>query len=72
MNAPSTLKIDFDTDRCSISNVNPRVRGRIRITPNMIVESTVYPNAWRRFWYWALLGWRWEKVIQPKELKWQG
>ena len=20
------------------------------------------PNAWRRFWYWALLGWRWESV----------
>ena len=20
------------------------------------------PNRWRRFWYWALLGWRWEKI----------
>jgi hypothetical protein len=20
-----------------------------------------YPNAWRRFWYWALLGWRFER-----------
>ena len=20
------------------------------------------PNCWRRFWYWALLGWRWEEV----------
>jgi len=20
------------------------------------------PNLWRRFWYWALLGWKWEKV----------
>lgn len=20
------------------------------------------PNRWRRFWYWALLGWKWEKV----------
>lgn len=19
------------------------------------------PNWWRRFWYWALLGWRWER-----------
>ncbi len=20
-----------------------------------------YPNAWRRFWYWALLNWRFER-----------
>ena len=20
------------------------------------------PNAWWRFWHWALLGWRWEKL----------
>lgn len=22
---------------------------------------SVYPNWWRRFWYWALLGWRFER-----------
>jgi hypothetical protein len=22
---------------------------------------SVYPNWWRRFWYWNLLGWRFEK-----------
>jgi hypothetical protein len=22
---------------------------------------SVYPNRWRRFWYWALLGWRFER-----------
>jgi len=20
------------------------------------------PNWWRRFWYWALLGWKWERI----------
>lgn len=26
------------------------------------IESTdKVPNRWRRFWYWALLGWTWEK-----------
>lgn len=23
------------------------------------------PNWWRRFWYWALLGWWWEEVERP-------
>jgi hypothetical protein len=26
------------------------------------------PNPFRRFWYWALLGWRWEKISE--ETKW--
>lgn len=20
------------------------------------------PNRWRRFWHWALLGWKWERL----------
>jgi hypothetical protein len=20
------------------------------------------PNLWERFWYWALLGWKWERL----------
>lgn len=43
--------------------VPPPVRGRVHICEDAIViDSEVYPNAWRRFWYWALLGWRWERV----------
>lgn len=33
------------------------------ITPTYRVMSEhTMPNRWRRFWYWALLGWTWEKV----------
>lgn len=27
-----------------------------------VESSTPMPNLFRRFWYWALLGWRWEKI----------
>jgi hypothetical protein len=41
----------------------PPVRGRLRIAGDSLrIESSYYPNAWRRFWYWALLGWCWERV----------
>lgn len=30
---------------------------------SMTVQSTKpLPNRWRRFWYWALLNMRWEKL----------
>ena len=29
----------------------------------MTIESPLErPNPWRRFWYWALLGWKWEAL----------
>jgi hypothetical protein len=27
-----------------------------------VTEKQGWPNTWRRFWYWALLGWKWEKA----------
>ena len=27
-----------------------------------IESMNVRPNLWRRFWYWALLGWTWEAL----------
>ncbi len=25
------------------------------------IDAFQMPNAWWRFWYWALLGWRWRR-----------
>lgn len=27
-----------------------------------VTSSFRKPNKWRRFWYWALLGWRWTDI----------
>ena len=40
----------------------PRYKARLIITPEFEIHSAKYPNAWRRFWYWALLGWRWARM----------
>ena len=47
----------------------PRIRevvhpiALIRITRDFHIDTVdELPNAWRRFWYWALLGWRWESI----------
>lgn len=43
--------------------VNPPPRSILTITPQFKIEyHETPPNRWRRFWYWALLGWKWEKV----------
>jgi hypothetical protein len=40
----------------------PVYKSRLHITPDFsIPHEQPVPNPWRRFWYWALLGWRWEK-----------
>ena len=40
-----------------------RVRSALVISPMFrVMMTTPKPNAWWRFWYWALLGWRWEDV----------
>ena len=31
------------------------------LTDELRFHSTIWPNWWRRFWYWALLGWHWER-----------
>jgi hypothetical protein len=28
----------------------------------MVLHTQGRPNAWIRFWHWALLGWTWEKL----------
>ncbi len=36
---------------------------RVNVTPNFTISSErPLPNPWRRFWYWALLGWKWEAL----------
>jgi hypothetical protein len=40
----------------------PPWRSKLWITPEFACDFTHdAPNRWRRFWYWALLGWRWSK-----------
>lgn len=40
------------------------VKSRLRVHNGTILVETPRrrPNCWRRLWYWALLGWTWEKV----------
>ncbi len=39
------------------------VQSRVYFTPKVAMRvETPLPNRWRRFWYWALLGWTWEEV----------
>jgi hypothetical protein len=45
-----------------ILNLPPN-RSILHITPNLTIHSShPVPNRWRRFWYWALLNWKWEKL----------
>lgn len=43
--------------------VSPKHRSRILLHDGDIQFNftTPVPNWWRRFWYWALLGWRWQQ-----------
>lgn len=40
--------------------------GRLRVANGLILveyeDENKTPNLWRRFWYWLLLGWKWEKL----------
>ena len=41
----------------------PELVTRVWIVNDVAVNSSYHrPNLWRRFWYWALLGWRWEVI----------
>ena len=45
-------------------NVPPEPAGMLVMQPEPFKTTfpiSVYPNWWRRFWYWALLGWRFER-----------
>ena len=37
-------------------------RARLVINKNLSVTFERKPNAFRRFWYWLLLGWQWEDI----------
>jgi hypothetical protein len=41
----------------------PPYRSIARVTPEFAIYCTgPPPNPWHRFWYWALLGWKWERM----------
>jgi hypothetical protein len=38
----------------------PKTKSILEISPEFHVDLLgCKPNRWRRFWYWALLGWIW-------------
>ena len=40
------------------------VRARLYVWGGLVISShRPMPGAFRRFWYWALLGWTWEEVV---------
>ncbi len=42
----------------------PKPAGMVIMQPEPFKTTfpiSVYPNWWRRFWYWNLLGWRFER-----------
>ena len=61
MIAGDGLNVDFKQDFFKIAM--PEYVGWLAITPDFRIHSTVWPNPWRRFWHWALLGWRFEREI---------
>ena len=56
----------FDENTVYRTVASPKVIGHAIILNGTvryaITEKQGWPNAWRRFWYWALLGWKWEKA----------
>ena len=40
-----------------------RILSVLRIAPDIVLTTSGGPpNAWRRFWAWFLLGWKWERL----------
>ena len=52
----------MSTTGLSIIQEPPVTRLSIQDDVILIGTSRPLPNRWRRFWYWALLGWRWERI----------
>jgi hypothetical protein len=50
----------------------PKLLARLRINPRgggqtLTIDSTIRrPNWFRRFWYWALLGWTWKDLTKKE------
>lgn len=51
-----------DNESISFVRAIPRDKYRLRLNSNFTVEQQTRPNAWWRFWQWALLGWTWEEI----------
>lgn len=45
----------------------PEYKSQVFITPTFTAEFTYKcPNWWHRFWFWVLLGWRWERLEESE------
>jgi hypothetical protein len=42
--------------------IGPELRWYLVVTDNWRICHAERPNWWRRWWQWALLGWRWERI----------
>ncbi|MBY0525580.1 MAG: hypothetical protein K2R98_19400 [Gemmataceae bacterium] len=50
-------------DKVAVRDLFPtyQYQSRLYITPTFCVAvEKPMPGMWRRFWYWALLGWTWK------------
>ena len=55
------LNVDCTQDFFKIAL--PEYVGWLVIEPEYQIHLTEWPNWWRRFWLWALLGWRCEREL---------
>ena len=37
-------------------------RAYLSVCPEFRIYTRAYPNGFRRFWQWLLLGWRWRRL----------
>ena len=58
-----TEKPDTKAPALEVYLIGPKPEHRwvLYITPDFCISGQAWPNPWRRFWHWALLGWRWER-----------
>jgi hypothetical protein len=61
---PMVTGIKFEWPKNSRRLVIARQGNSVAI---MIEQPGDIPGLWRRFWYWALLGWTWERIKQDED-----
>ena len=66
---PQFIEVPIDGQHIQVAMEKEPLRSRLRIVPSedgkdvlTIATPAPYPGSWRRFWYWALLGWKWERI----------
>jgi hypothetical protein len=60
---PGNVGIGTASPAVSLHVVQQKPQSVLFIMDSFRIESCKpMPNRWRRFWYWALLGWKWEKI----------